>query len=78
MAARRAEQQQRALQERQCFPDNHTAPVPQDRARPWAATTQQLSVQEEVRTGILLITMYRVTVSILIPLGRYHAAAVPA
>ncbi len=48
VAARRAEEAARVLRDRQCFPDNHTAPVPQDRARPWAATTQQLTAHEEV------------------------------
>jgi hypothetical protein len=47
LAERRAEEAQRTLRERQCYPDNHTSHVPQD-ARPWAATTFQLSAAEEV------------------------------
>lgn len=47
LADQRAEKAQRALRERQCYPDNHTAHIPQD-ARPWAATTSQLTAAEEV------------------------------
>ena len=51
MAEQRAEQAQRTLRERQCYPDNHTAHVPQD-TRPWAATTSQLTSAEEVHSRL--------------------------
>jgi hypothetical protein len=51
MAEQRTEQAQRTLRERQCYPDNHTAHVPQD-SRPWAATTSQLTSAEEVNSQL--------------------------
>lgn len=47
LAEQRVGKAQRALRERQCYPDNHTAHVPQD-TRPWAATTSQMTAAEEV------------------------------
>lgn len=52
LAEQRAEKEQRALRERQCYPDNHTSHAPQD-SRPWAATTSQLTAAEEV--GLLCV-----------------------
>ena len=36
-----------AARERHSFPDNHTAPVPQDLSRPWTTTTQHMDPREE-------------------------------
>ena len=54
LAVKQSQQAERMAAERECFPCNHTCAVPQDRIRPWTATTQQMSAQEEVNLCLLL------------------------
>ena len=53
LAVKQSQRAERVAAERDCFPRNHTCAVPQDRARPWTATTQQMSAQEEVNLCLL-------------------------
>lgn len=47
VASGKLRQGELAARERQSFPDNHTAPVPQDLSRPWTTTTQHMDPRVE-------------------------------